>query len=121
LEFQPALASAIRQRLDASVIAVAAAIENDLLNTLGLGRFGDRLADFFRRVLVSAGFERAGQGLCLRADGAQRSTRHVVDHLRIDLIQAAEYAESRPLRRAEHRSADPQLAALLLGSFFLDC
>ena len=44
LEVQAALARRIRQRLDAAVIEIAAAVEHHVLDALGGGAFGDELA-----------------------------------------------------------------------------
>src|SRR6185503_2238416 len=54
LELQPTGARGIRERLDASVIPVAAAVERDRLDALVLRLGGDALADRLGRLLVAA-------------------------------------------------------------------
>ena len=53
LKLQSRFAGGIRQRLDAPVINVTAAIEHNFIDTLGLGALGNGLADIFGSRQVS--------------------------------------------------------------------
>ncbi len=56
-EFEAALARALGERLDAPVIHITAAIENDLRDARLFGALGDLLADAFGRFDVRAGLQ----------------------------------------------------------------
>ena len=55
LELQSGFAGGIGQRLDPSVIDVAAAVEHDFLDPFGLGALGNAFADVLRRSQVASG------------------------------------------------------------------
>src|ERR1051326_2380107 len=55
LELQSRFARGIGQGLDAPVIQVAAAVEYDLVDALGLGPLGDQFADGLGRGDIAAG------------------------------------------------------------------
>src|SRR5687767_15452742 len=57
LEFQSALARRISQRLDASVIEIAAAVEHDVLDALLHGALRHELADGLGGIDVGAGLQ----------------------------------------------------------------
>src|SRR5262249_56066824 len=62
-ETEPALARRVRQRLDATVVEVTAAIEHDLLDALRRCAFGEPFADRLCRLDIGAGLEGADQFL----------------------------------------------------------
>src|SRR5437867_3453499 len=106
-EFQPSLACAFGERLDASVVQVAAAVEHDRVDAGLLGGCGDLLADLLRlRALVALEVlqpdpARPGEGAAAR----------VVDELREDAPVRAEHREARALRRAGDLAAHAAMPA----------
>src|SRR5215510_2178311 len=66
LEAEPAFARGIRERLDAPVEQIAAAVEHDFLDTLLHGALGKQLADRLGRVDVRTGLAGIAQGLLQR-------------------------------------------------------
>src|SRR5581483_1797755 len=114
-EAEPALAGAVGERLDAPVIAIAAAIEHDLVDARLPGALGHQLADRGGGSLVGPGLELALQVLLQARCRRQGMAFRVVDHLGIDVLGGAEHGEPRPPApaRGEH-AANPLLAALEL-------
>src|SRR5919198_6768770 len=103
------LARRVGQRLDAAVVAEAAAVEDDRLDAQGPGPLGDGPAHAPRRLDVAA--RRPAQ---LLLDGRGRGEGHgplVVDDLRVDVVQAAEDREPRARLRAAHAAADARAHA----------
>src|SRR6266700_3911957 len=94
-EFQAALARGIRQRLDASVIEIAAAVEDDFLHALRRRSLRQYLSHRLRGVDVGAGLEALAHGLFKRGRRRQRLAFDVVDHLRIDVLGRAEHRKPR--------------------------
>src|SRR5207244_4478478 len=89
----------IGQRLDAAVIDVAAAVEDDLLDT-GLQRaLGEQLADLGRRRLVGPGLVLALEVLVDRGGLRERHPLRVVDDLGVDVLLRAEYGQPRTAAR----------------------
>src|SRR5688572_10525605 len=87
LEAQPALAGRIRERLDAPVKHVAAAVEHDLLDA-GLDRpLGDQLADVGRRRLVGTRLELRLQLLVEARGRSHGPPGGIVDDLGIDVLR----------------------------------
>src|SRR5205823_6053011 len=79
-EVQPAFAGRVRQRGDAAVVAVAAAVEDNGVDAGRFGALGDELADCRRpRLLVPRS---RADAVVQRRRGDQRAARRVVDHLR---------------------------------------
>src|ERR1700733_1718434 len=98
LEFQPRFASRFGQRLHAAVILIPAPIEHHRFNAFVLGAFGHQLADFLRPDHVAAVLA----VLLGRPGRHHRVTLGVVDHLRVNVLHAAEHRQARPLGRARN-------------------
>src|SRR6266850_415037 len=107
LEFQTAGARAVGERLDAPVIAIAAAIECDLENALLLRALGEQLAhrpaDREPALLLRA------QRLPARR-GHQGRAAQVVDDLGIDVLATPEHRQARALDAALDTLADAEAA-----------
>src|SRR6266849_1481801 len=111
LKLQSGFASSVRQSLDSAVVQEATAVEHDPTHAGSLRRSGDLLADL-------RGF---GHAVAFRLEldrrrGCQRLGGAVVDHLRVEVVEAAEDREPRLLRRPAHvhpHAAVPLRAALL--------
>src|SRR6516164_4936631 len=89
-ETEPALARRVRQRLDAAVVEVTAAIEHDLLDALRRCALGEPFADRLCRLDIGAGLEGAAHVLLQRGGGCEGLAVRVVDHLRINVFRRAE-------------------------------
>src|SRR4249919_142972 len=93
LELQAALASGFGQRLDAAVVAVARAVESDLLDASGQGALGNHLADAGSGIGVLAvlqafahvGLHGGGRSQHLGAVGGE--------YLGVDVLAGAEHRE----------------------------
>src|SRR5215213_713750 len=97
------LARRVGQGLDAPVEAEAAAVEDDLLDARRNRALGDGAADALRGLYVAA---RARAQVLLHGRG--RGDGHgalVVDDLRVDVVEAAEYREARALLASAHAAA----------------
>src|SRR5438270_1065428 len=95
LKLQSGFARSVGERLDSAVIKEAAAVEHDLLDAGCLRLVGDGLAH--SRGLLQA------VALLLQRDRRRRRERApalVVDDLRVEMVEAAEHGETRPLRGA---------------------
>src|SRR5437870_11644874 len=97
LELQPFLASAVGERLDATVVKVAAPVEDDGLDPGALGCAGEAPADLAGLRLLVA-LERLRQVRPVRA--GERAAGAVVDDLREDAAVRAEHDQARALGRA---------------------
>src|SRR5262249_35818359 len=106
-KLESSLARALGERLDASVVQVAAPVEHDRLDPGALRSGGELLADLLRLTGLVAleVFE------CRPAGARQRAARGVVDELREDAAVRAEYREARTLGRAADLAADAAVAA----------
>src|SRR5439155_5762778 len=96
----------------APVIEEAAAVEHDALDPFFDRPFGDHLADRFGALDVAAAHrlvELTFQRRLDRRGGDERLTGQVVNHLRVDMSDAAEHAEPRPIFGAGNPLALPQL------------
>src|ERR1700760_5157225 len=105
LELQPSLAGCVGESLDATVIQVAAAIEDHLLHALLLRALRDELAHFLRGRHVAAGL----LALTLLRDRRSRGdgrTGRLVDDLRVDVVERAVDVQARTLGGAGHLRAD---------------
>src|SRR5262249_25387193 len=98
-KLESAFARGIRQRLDPTVVEIAAAIEHDLLDAFRRGAFGEPLAHRLRRLDIGAGLEAVAHLLLHGGCGRQRAAVRVVDHLRIDMFGRTEHRESRAIAR----------------------
>src|SRR5436190_1550401 len=112
---QPAFADAVREGLDAAVVAVAAAVEDGAADAGGLRAGGERLAGL-AGLLHPA--ERAQLRLGPR-DGGQRAPAAVVDELGGDAAVGAEHRDPRALGAADDLRADAA-AALEAGLWLGD-
>src|SRR6185312_8417007 len=108
LEAQPAFARGIRERLDASVIEIAAAIEHDFLDAVLHRTLRQQLADGLGGIDVGAGL--LAHFLFHRRGGRERLALQIVDHLRIDVLRRAEHGKPRAAVRG---TAQRQPHALL--------
>src|SRR5437763_4222100 len=109
LEFQAALAGALCDGRDPAVVHEAVPVEHDRGDLLLLAFLRHELADLLRQLLL---FALAVLELRReRGGGGERLARDVVDHLRIDVVQAAVHREPGALLRALHLLADVRLAA----------
>src|SRR5216684_1567 len=95
LEAEPAFTRGIRERLDAAVIEIAAAIEHHFLDAVLHGAFRQQLADSLGRVDVGTGVAALAHRLLQRRSRRQRLALQVVDDLRIDVLRRAEYRQPR--------------------------
>src|SRR5438552_1744242 len=100
LKDQAARARRVGQGLDPSVVLVAAAIEDDLLDALRLRLLREHLADRLGRGHVAAARVRAAEFLAAAVRRQHRPPRVVVDQLRVDVLRGAEHRQPRPRRRA---------------------
>src|SRR2546423_3151671 len=124
-QLQPCFPCAVGHRGHAAVVLVAAAVEHDRADALGLGPLGDELADF----LGLGGLVAVGRAQA-RLHGGGRGQRHagdVVHDLRHHVARGAGDHQARAQCRAGDLLADAQVAALdgvaLLGRTLadLDC
>src|SRR6266540_1306453 len=111
LELQARFAGRISQRLDAAVVHVAAAIEDDDADALLFGARGDGLTDSSRLVCLAAR-PAVACGRLIGAGRGERRARRIVDDLRIDVLQAAEDAQPWPLATAAELHADAAVTAM---------
>src|SRR5204862_6103105 len=116
LELQTVFARRIGERFDVAVIDVAAAVEHDLGDALVLGLLGDERADGLGRRGVRAFRPRVLLPARGRGDGLARG---VVDHLRVDVLEAAEDGQARTIRSAVDLAADALFDAAAGGDSLL--
>src|SRR4051812_30676497 len=95
LEAQPAFASGISQRLDATVVQILPTIENHFLDAILDGALGQQLAHGLRRVHVRTGLAAIPQRLLQRRSRRQRLALQVVDDLRVDVLRRTEHRQTR--------------------------
>src|SRR5258708_7510968 len=113
LEFETALTGGIGQRLDATMEDIAAAIEDDPVDSRRLGAFGDQFADCSRRALVGTRLQVRLQA-CLNAVGRrQRAPGRIVDNLGIDVPRRPEYRQPQASLCREAQFVAHTLAAAL--------
>src|SRR5204863_7372449 len=108
-KLKPSFTRALGERLDATVIQIAAAVEHDALHAQLLRRVGELLAHL-GRLLCLVAFERFRQ-----ADprgGGKRLARVVVDELGEDAAVRAEDRQARTLRVAADLAAHAAMPAL---------
>src|SRR5258708_23287146 len=106
-EFKSGAARGFGQRLDPTVIGKTAAIEDNGFNARFAGPLGDGLTDRRRTLGAGCRFERLAKVLVRAGGGRQRPARGVVDHLRVDMVQAAENRQPRPRRIPLSVAASP--------------
>src|SRR3712207_627629 len=99
LEAQPALARGVGQRLDAAMIEIGAAVEDDLADAGRPGALGHEAPDLGRRRHVGARLQPLAQILVEARGGRQSVAVRVVDHLRVDVLGGAEHGQPQPAVR----------------------
>src|SRR6267143_2908067 len=109
LKFHPTLAGALGHGRDPPVVHEAVPVEHDRGDLRFLALLRHQLAHFLGQLLLLplAVLELGREG----GRRGQRLARRVVDHLRIDVVQAAVHREPRALLRTLHPLADVRLAA----------
>src|SRR5262252_12435 len=111
-ELQPCFTGRIGNGANPAVIEETAAVEHDAFDALLDRSLGDRAANRVGALDVAALHVLGERSLQLRIDARRRHQRlaaHVVDHLRVDVADAAEHAQARPLLRSGDPLALPQL------------
>src|SRR5262249_6503900 len=106
LEAESSFTRAVGERLDAAVVQVTTAVEDDLLDAGLLGRVCKPLPDLGRLPGLVA-LERIRQADPRR--GGDRLAGVVVDELREDAAVRAEHGQARALRCAADLAADPAM------------
>src|SRR5450759_137653 len=110
-ELEAGFAGAVGQRLDPPVVPEPGPVEDNLLDPRAPGALGDQAANGLGLVGL---WLLGGLQLLLEAGGrGKRLARRIVDHLRIDVSEAAEYGEARAFGRA--REAEPDALVPLLA------
>src|SRR5262249_24823792 len=107
LEAEPGLAGGVGQRLDAAMILEATAVEDDLRHARALCPLRHQRADLLGDLALAA-----LDLLQVRLEVGRRRQRlagGVVDHLRVDVREAAEHRQPRALLRAVYPLAQPQV------------
>jgi hypothetical protein len=110
LELQSAFTRSIGQSLDAAVIRVPAAVENDLLQTLGDCPFGYQLPDAGRLLGLIQTIQLPAQLGIHGGRRRQSAPLIVVDHLGVDVLQTAKHIQARPVGRAVNIPPDALMA-----------
>src|SRR3990172_6754669 len=111
LEGEASLAGCLRQRLDSTVVPETAAVDHDGLDPLLGGPAGQRFAHQLGDLGLLLAVALATQvGLHVRRCH-QRSAATVVYHLNVDMAQAAEHCQPRPLPPAGDALAHAGVAA----------
>src|SRR4029077_16640658 len=111
LELQSGAARGFGQRLDSTVVGEAAAIEDDRLDARLAGALGDGLADGGGALCARGRLERLAKVGVGARGGRQRPARGVVDYLRVNVMQAAEDRQPRPIRTTLEVAAQPAVPA----------
>src|SRR6267143_6693335 len=118
LELQAALAGALGDRSDAAVVVESVAVEHDRGDLRGLAFLRHQLADLLGQLALLA-----LPVLELRRERRRRRQRlagRVVDHLGVDVVEAAVDGQARPLRAARHLDPDARLAPFAQVALLLD-
>src|SRR5262249_44909392 len=111
LELKPAGARAVGQRLDPTMIEIAAPVEAHLVDAPGLGALREQLADRGAHRDTTLALDARVHVVAARSRG-QGDSPHVVDDLRVDVRRAAEHRQTRALFRAPHLLTRPQVTDL---------
>src|SRR5688572_8862429 len=112
LKLQTCFARRVGHCLHAPVIEEPVAVEHHALDALLQQPLGDRLANRLGALDVAAGRLLRQPALHGRLDGRGRgdgAAGHVVDDLDVDVRDAAEHRQPRPLFAAAHPLANPEL------------
>jgi len=110
LELQAALRAASASAFDPTVIRKPAAIEDDRLDARRPGARRDGLAHA-RRAFRPRGDSRSCEDRVGRGGGGQRPSRGVIDHLGVDVVQAAEDGQPRRVWPACEVGSQPNMPA----------
>src|SRR5690242_20740144 len=94
-EFQARLARSIRQRLDATVIAEARAVERDRFDAGSACLLGNRLAHRRGGILVLGALESFAERLLHGGSRSQHLAAFRRDHLRVNVLAAAMHGQAR--------------------------
>ena len=115
LELESGSPGSLGERGDATVISERTAIEADLINTGGLGPFGNRLPHRLGGLLVATEAKPISEDLVHRTGRRERPASRIVDDLGVDVLVRAEHGEPRPIRGAANRATNPETATLSLA------
>src|SRR5690554_823994 len=124
-ERQAGFTHRIRECLHATMIKIAATVEDDLAHPGLLRALGNQLAHLDRRVLVRAGLDLAAQILVDRRSCRERHAVLIIDDLGVDVLARTENRQTRSTvclaaEIAAHTSgAPPQLFPMAQHYFFL--
>src|SRR5579872_5184686 len=94
------------------MILVAAAIEDDFLDSGSAGAFGDDFADHFRRGDVASALDFALDVRVERTGRRERMPFEVINHLHTNVLERAVNAKTRAVFRARERLAHALVNAL---------
>ncbi len=108
LELESGSPGSLGERGDATVISERTAIEADLINTGGLGPFGDRLTHRLGGLLVATEADAVSQRLVGSACRSQGPAGRVVDNLGVDVLVRTKDREPRTLGGAANGAAHPK-------------
>src|SRR6202035_1128736 len=111
LKLQSGAARGFRQRLDSTVVGETAAIEDHGLDARFAGPLGDRLADRRGAFGSRRRLERLAQVGVGAGGGRPCPARGVIDHLGVDVVQAAEARQPWPRRTTLEVAAQPAVPA----------
>src|SRR4026209_341627 len=112
LEGQAGRAGRLGEGLDPPMVLIATAIEDDLLDPARLRPLGQQFAHDLGRGHVAARLRLRAEVGRTAVHRGQRASARVVDHLRVDVTQAAEHRQPRPLRGPDNAGADAQMTDL---------
>src|SRR5229473_4547701 len=118
LELQARFAGPFGDRCDAAVVVESVPVEHHRGDLRRLAFFRHQLADFLGQLaLLALPILQLGRE---RRRGRERLAARVVDHLGVDVVQAAVDGEARPLGAARHLEPDARLAPLAQVALLLD-
>src|SRR6267378_6991189 len=115
-KLQSGAARGFGQRLDSTVVWKTATVEDHVLDARFAGTLGDRLADRGRAFRARWRLERLAQVGIGTGGSRQRPARGIIDHLRVDVVQAAEDRQPRPGRTTLEVAAQPAVPADARGA-----
>src|SRR5229473_3011753 len=118
LELQARFAGPFGDRCDAAVVVESVPVEHHRGDLRRLAFFRHQLADLLGQLaLLALPILQLGRE---RRRGRERLAARVVDHLGVDVVQAAVDGEARPLGAARHLEPDARLAPLAQVALLLD-
>src|SRR5882762_3855934 len=119
-KLQSGAARGFGQRLDSTVVWKTATVEDHVLDARFAGALGDRLADRGRAFGARWRLERLAQVGIGTGGSRQRPARGIIDHLRVDMVQAAKDSQPRPGRTTLEVAAQPAVPADPRGATIRD-